>query len=500
VTVRIATTNNGWTSEDTCRQWFVRNFIPQAQAHSDPSKPIVLLFDGHGSHLTLEMIEIAMENNIHLFCLPPHTTHRLQPCDVGAFGPLKRAWQKRCDDIITETGFSLRAKDVVREYMTARSEALKPEIITKAWEHSGISTDAETGYAVTNPSIFTEDDFAPSIPTSILLHLPEGYPMASIPPHTIEWGSQAQHVIADDEADVSSEDETDGEFGQNSVQSELYGGEPEDVNHDAVVDEEENAGPEQRVEDNVDVNDEPRSGSQDLIDESTRAVASTIEERTAGPSHLTFPQDFLSTVAAQYDDPRSDPVEPDWENITEASFWQSEIVRLRSERNKARNERDNAAAHATLAGLKIRELNGQVNAKSSKRSERVFASGGRAVTSAEGLAAARDQAAARAAKKEKALNKKNEKEMRHAEVLLRRRDVGREGMEFKEARLRQLKHPQLRDLAWCLQLAEDGTRAALIERIECFFLQPENTCLKSQDRFAYLFGGNKSLLSQSISI
>jgi hypothetical protein len=448
------------------------------------------------------MIETAMENNIHLFCLPSHTTHRLQPCDVGAFGPLKRAWQKRCDDIITETGFSLRAKDVVHGYMAARSEALKAETINKAWEHSGISIDTETGDAVTNPSIFTEDDFAPSIPTSILLHLPEGYPMASIPPHTVEWASQARCTIADDEADVSSEDETDGEFGHDNVESVLNGGEHEDVNDDSAVDEEKNAGPEQRVQDNVDMDDKPRSDPQNLIDESTRAVVSMVEEHTASPSHLTFLQDFLSTVAVQYNDPRSDPVEPDsdWDDVAEASFWQGEVIRLCSERNKARDERNNAAAHATLAGLKIHELNGQVNAKSSQRSERVFDSGGRAVTPAEGLAAARDQAAARAAKKEKALNKKNEKEMRHAEVLLRRRDVGREGMEFKEARLRQLKHPQLRDLAWCLQLTEDGTRAALIQRIECFFLQPKNVCLKSQDRFAYLFGGNKISLSQQTSI
>ena len=55
---------------------------------------MLLIFDGHHSHISLELIELARENNIHLLCLPPHTTHLLQPLDVGVFGPLKQAWKK----------------------------------------------------------------------------------------------------------------------------------------------------------------------------------------------------------------------------------------------------------------------------------------------------------------------------------------------------------------------------------------------------------------------
>ena len=31
------------------------------------------------------MIELAKENDVHLLCLPSHTTHVLQPLDVGVF-------------------------------------------------------------------------------------------------------------------------------------------------------------------------------------------------------------------------------------------------------------------------------------------------------------------------------------------------------------------------------------------------------------------------------
>ncbi|PCH38502.1 hypothetical protein WOLCODRAFT_66605, partial [Wolfiporia cocos MD-104 SS10] len=53
--------------------------------------------DGHGSHTTKCMVELAIANNIHLFCLPPHMTHKLQPLDVGVFRPLQQKWQEHCD-------------------------------------------------------------------------------------------------------------------------------------------------------------------------------------------------------------------------------------------------------------------------------------------------------------------------------------------------------------------------------------------------------------------
>ena len=44
-----------------------------------------IILDGHGSHLDINMIHLLVENSIHLFCLPPHTTNILQPLDVAIF-------------------------------------------------------------------------------------------------------------------------------------------------------------------------------------------------------------------------------------------------------------------------------------------------------------------------------------------------------------------------------------------------------------------------------
>lgn len=65
---------------------------------------------------TIEIREMAEKEGVQLFCIPPHTSHRLQPLDVGVFGPVQRAWQKRCLAVLEETGESLaRCMEEVRD-------------------------------------------------------------------------------------------------------------------------------------------------------------------------------------------------------------------------------------------------------------------------------------------------------------------------------------------------------------------------------------------------
>jgi hypothetical protein len=49
----------------------------------------ILLYDECKSHFTREVLEFCEFNNIHVFGLPPHTSHILQPLDVVLFQPYK---------------------------------------------------------------------------------------------------------------------------------------------------------------------------------------------------------------------------------------------------------------------------------------------------------------------------------------------------------------------------------------------------------------------------
>ena len=49
----------------------------------------LLILDGHGLYLDINTIQLCRANNIHLHCLPPHTTHIFQPLNVVIFHPVK---------------------------------------------------------------------------------------------------------------------------------------------------------------------------------------------------------------------------------------------------------------------------------------------------------------------------------------------------------------------------------------------------------------------------
>lgn len=83
---RFTVTPNGWMDEATFINWMRTLFIPSLPAE----RPILLILDGHSSHISYEVRVLAIENQIHLLKLPAHTTHVLQPLDVGVFNHKKR--------------------------------------------------------------------------------------------------------------------------------------------------------------------------------------------------------------------------------------------------------------------------------------------------------------------------------------------------------------------------------------------------------------------------
>lgn len=73
---------NGWITKGLFLEWF-----KQFAQMISPLRPVLLVLDGHGSHITIDVIYYARLNGIHLQCLPSHTSHVLQPLDVGEFEP-----------------------------------------------------------------------------------------------------------------------------------------------------------------------------------------------------------------------------------------------------------------------------------------------------------------------------------------------------------------------------------------------------------------------------
>ncbi|KAK9443963.1 DDE superfamily endonuclease, CENP-B-like protein [Metarhizium brunneum] len=54
----------------------------------------LLIVDGFTSHTTVAFAEYCIKFDIIIAVLPPHSTHLMQPLNVGVFLPLKAAHQK----------------------------------------------------------------------------------------------------------------------------------------------------------------------------------------------------------------------------------------------------------------------------------------------------------------------------------------------------------------------------------------------------------------------
>ena len=83
---------NGWMDSELFQLWFTRHFL----VHAPPTRPLLLLMDGHSTHFEPSVICKAAEESVILFCLPPNTTYLSQLLDKGCFGTLKVCWRREC--------------------------------------------------------------------------------------------------------------------------------------------------------------------------------------------------------------------------------------------------------------------------------------------------------------------------------------------------------------------------------------------------------------------
>ena len=76
----------GWSNTKIFQMYLNKYFLKYVPTNKD--EPLLLIYDGHSSHINVPLIEWARKHNIILFLLPAHTSHLLQPL-VGVFGPFK---------------------------------------------------------------------------------------------------------------------------------------------------------------------------------------------------------------------------------------------------------------------------------------------------------------------------------------------------------------------------------------------------------------------------
>ena len=119
-------------------KWLSKVFCPYTAGKSRGTR--LLLVDGHSSHVNLAFLEYAIANRIVVLVLPPHSTHRLQPLDIGLFGPLSKTYDRQIQDFMLEyQGFvSLTKRDFYPLFREAWITSFTSVNIASGFEASGI--------------------------------------------------------------------------------------------------------------------------------------------------------------------------------------------------------------------------------------------------------------------------------------------------------------------------------------------------------------------------
>jgi hypothetical protein len=94
----IGLSDNGWTTNELGFEW-LQHFEKHTKRRTTGGWRL-LIIDGHESHNSLQSVEFCKENNIITLCMPSHSSHLLQPLDVGCFAPLKQAYGRQIEDLI----------------------------------------------------------------------------------------------------------------------------------------------------------------------------------------------------------------------------------------------------------------------------------------------------------------------------------------------------------------------------------------------------------------
>ena len=129
--------SRGWTSDAHMKKWLTQTFEPITRDRAN-GRTRLLIFDGHGSHTTTDVIRHCILNNIQLALLPPHTSHKTQPLDVGVFSSMKSHMTRECDRFFRTQLPRIEKAEWLTAFIKARPLAFTAKNIASGWSGTGL--------------------------------------------------------------------------------------------------------------------------------------------------------------------------------------------------------------------------------------------------------------------------------------------------------------------------------------------------------------------------
>jgi hypothetical protein len=133
---RLATSPTGWTNNELALDWL--HHFNRYSEHRKVGLWRLLILDGHATHNTAEFEKYCEGKKIMPLYMPPHSSHLLQPLDVGCFSVLKRAYENQVDYLRRAHYGHITKAAFLAAFKTAFKTSLISRIITESFRGSGI--------------------------------------------------------------------------------------------------------------------------------------------------------------------------------------------------------------------------------------------------------------------------------------------------------------------------------------------------------------------------
>jgi len=113
----LATSSSGYSNEGLAMKYLIH--FHNNTYKKTRGKWRMLTFDGHGSHVSEEFLVYCCQHKIVPFQLPPHSTHLIQPLDIGIFQTLNHWHQVDIQATIPLIGMSHMMNHMVDSSITS---------------------------------------------------------------------------------------------------------------------------------------------------------------------------------------------------------------------------------------------------------------------------------------------------------------------------------------------------------------------------------------------
>ena len=131
------TSKKRWTSNAIGFGWLERVFIPEARAGHE--RPVLLLLDGHGSHIDIDFLWACKQHKIELLYLPAHSSHVLQPLDLAPFSVVKSSYRGQIRELSRpDDAAPVKKERFISRHYHAREEGLSERVIRAGWRATGL--------------------------------------------------------------------------------------------------------------------------------------------------------------------------------------------------------------------------------------------------------------------------------------------------------------------------------------------------------------------------